>query len=168
MTIYSSTDLRDLIATLSQETPDPATVTRKILADLDDSTARTIAQVTLHAYVREHMVNRFELPKSAEPVLYETPSGQAPSSYVASLRSWVEVELGRSVCVDAKTRRYKRLADCTAPDLMAAAQSRMDSARRLQLRANRFAKLALELEKDDVATVKELPEDILAKYLGAK
>lgn len=168
MTIYTSTDLRERIARLSEESADPATVTKAILADLDDSSAHTIAQVTLHAYVREHMVNRFELPKSAEPVLYETPSGMAPSSYVAGLRTWVEIELGRSVCVDVKARRYKRLADCTAPDLMSAATSRMDTARRLQQRANRFAKLAVALEDTGVETVKELHETLLEKYLGAK
>lgn len=168
MTIYTSTDLRELIAQLSESTPDPATVTKKILADLDDSSARTIAGITLHAYVHEHMVNRFELPKSAEPTLYETPSGKTPSSYVAGVRSWVEVELGRSVCINVKTRQYKRLADCTIADLMAAAESRMENARRLQQRANRFAKLAMAMEGVTAATVKELPEEILENILGAK
>lgn len=165
MMIRDSRDLRARIHELAQETPDPLTVTRRILFDLTGEEAKVIAGLTLNNYVRLQMTAR-PSDRKADLELYDTPTGHSPSAFVAGVRTWLDDELGRSVCVDSRARMYKRFADCTRDDLLAASASRKAAAKRLEERSRTFLRTAMALDANQAETVRDLPREVLEELLA--
>lgn len=162
--ITNGDDLRARIREIALTEPDPARITERILRSLTAPEFRVVATVALHDFVRRAIQNGVCAATPART--YETPTGgRTPSPKVAALRDWLERQLLRPLCVDEAARSWKHLGDCTADDLLVAAAIRRRKAAETLDEAERYEDVAKAVEHAGVATVRELPRDVLEGLL---
>lgn len=161
MTIETDTRFRAIVAKILAESAscDPRTLASEILAELTEEDLRDGLAVTLPAYVR------VRLHASRTPVR-ELSSGSHVSTKVAGYAAAWRRVLDSSWEVGEQT--WKRLRDLTASELRWAADRRRAQAADLQARAGWLEGLAALLAEHHVSTVGELPESVLAAYLGGQ
>lgn len=105
---------------------------------------------------------RADLP--AGPPAHVAPSVAATSAKVTAIRDHWQRALRDRLNVGEGS--WKFLGDCTADDLLFAAEQRREHAARNRRRAAQLDALRQQLDDHDVATVGDLPAEVLLVSLG--
>ena len=93
----------------------------------------------------------------------EPHKNSANSAKVASIRTWAS---RLSIRIFTNENSWKRLADCTFDDLVAAATLRQQQATAMVQRAEEFEAFAALVKEYEVDSFGALPEDVLEKVLS--
>lgn len=158
-------DVAELIQHTRRElaNPDPHRVADAVMEAIPEGEYEAVLRRMLPEYVRVHM------RRTAHP----GSSGGASASGHASGRQAHMRELGRQwrerklfTEIHVGEHSWKFLGDCTAVDLGFAENERYEIADATRERGRWFGKVRAALEEHGVATVAELPDEVIAKLLG--
>ena len=167
---------------------DPHLIAAEVLRRIDDADLRQALAECLPALVREeyrHSRNNASFPlaspasplpvRAVQPVgtLTELP-GNAPakprpgrSAKVAAIRAAAHAWMQEVIHTSADPREWKRVGDCGFSELMFAAASRREQARRTNAKAAEYEALAELVRVHGVQRVRDLPEHVLRGVGGA-
>lgn len=146
--------VRDIIA--DTDLADPQDIAATIIADLNPDDYPAVLAEALPQYVRQIMGAYRMQSHGAIP-----PS----SAKVDAVRAWWARVLSEAVDVSGGGGEWKRLGDCTAPDLLAVATFRREMAARNMATARQYEALAARLDEAGCKTVADLdPADAGAVF----
>lgn len=164
----SDFDLRTVVRSVldSSNSANLGSLAEAVYDRIDPANHAEALRQTLRGFVRQ-MVSE-QRPDLAPPLPpASAPSiagGQVPSAKVAAIRDGWQRALRSLVYVGAE---HKQLAACTAADLLFAAEYRREQAAANRRRASQFDALRQHLDEHGVATVGDLPAEVLVISLGA-
>jgi hypothetical protein len=163
---------------------DPHLIAAEVLRRINDEDLRQALSECLAAFVREeirHSRNHSSFPLTQEPTRRPTVlrpvqpvgafaglPGNAPakpkparSAKVAAIRAAAHAWMQETIHVSADPRDWKRIGDCGFAELMFAAASRREMARRTNAKAGQYESLAELVRVHGVQRVRDLPEHVL-------
>lgn len=149
-------NLRNLIADLSAHgSPDPRAVATRVIEKLSAEEYRAALEIALPSYVR--VVNN----------AHRSPSVGNPSrsAKVGAIRAWHERMLLAEVDPSGSGNDWKRLGDCTRDDVLALAAHRRKIADENRAAAQRYERLASEMNELGVEHVSDLSASVLSSVL---
>jgi hypothetical protein len=142
--------------------PDPHGLTAAVLAEIPAKHARAALATCLPFLIR---VMASEERTRAFSGTTEPPT-TGKSWRQSAGEAWARI-LRQRVEVGEDERQWKFVADCTAGDLMRAAEFRRSLAARNLYRAEQLEQWATLLDDNGVATMGELPAHVLSGLAGA-
>lgn len=153
-------NLKELIRETIDETSlvDPGEIAEAVAARLHARDLRDAVDVMLRDYVRVFL-HSYRPPVPDEIV----PSGRSQKGELIRAGLW-RATLGMRVHVGEQT--WRLLGECSVADLKFAAEQRRDKARENEARSRIFDGIAALVESHDVATVADLPDDVLKDAVG--
>lgn len=161
-----STDLAAVVREVveSSDETDPAALAKLVSEKIADEDTRAALDQALPVLVKREF-RRYAEPwtvhAGGQPAEEEQPRGGRPSPRVQRIRErWLSDRI-------AGLDGYKRLGDCTIDDLEHAAAEREAHANATLARAGQLRALAALLAEHQVATVRDLPGDALARARDA-
>jgi hypothetical protein len=156
--------LADLVTQVSDESGEigPAEVAKLVLDAIPDESRDDALAQAMTAYVRHRLSRDRPAAGFTAPLRTVAAVNSARSSRVRGIRL-AYLNAGYSTGPGQR----KRLGDCTARDLRYIADGLTEQAERLQLKAEDMNVLASQLEEKRVATVRELPDDVLRLIFSA-
>lgn len=169
---------------------DPHLIAAEVLRRIGDADLRSALAECLASLVREeirHARNQGSFPLPPEPPsrpsmlrpvqpvgTFAGTTGNAPanprparSAKVAAIRAAAHSWMQDVIHTSADPREWKRVGDCTFSDLMFAATSRREQARRTNAKAAEYEALAGLVRAHGVERVRDLPEHVLRGVGGA-
>jgi hypothetical protein len=168
-------DLRALVCDVVDniDSPDPTVIAKEVNRRIDGTDRDAALEQSLRVFV-QHCISRtrywtapggHDLGGNQEVA---AAGGTGTSSWkVPGIRAkWAALRKPIAIGTALDGYQWKYLGKCTTPDLTNAAEIRDAHARRNAARAEQFRQLAQLLAEHDVATVEQLPEDVLEKTFG--
>ncbi|MEV7770472.1 hypothetical protein [Kitasatospora sp. NPDC086791] len=165
---------------------DPHLIAVEVLRRINNEDLRTALAECLPALVREeyrHTRNHGTFPHlpstptaPLRPVQAVTAMAAQPvpakprparSAKVAAIRAAAHAWMQEVIHTSADPREWKRVGDCGVTELMFAAQSRREQARRTNAKAAEYEALAELVRAHGVRRVRDLPESVLRGVGGA-
>lgn len=151
----SEFDLDALIHRVMDDTDlvNPGEITAKVLDQLPNEHVREALQMTLRRYV--------SIVISRDRYQHAMPVKAAPAAHNRSTKVLAIREYGRRWLRDREHvggGTWKLLGDCTYTDLMRLAEARAQQAERLRDKADKYRRLAKELQKHGAASPFTLEE----------
>lgn len=149
--------VRDVLAESSEA--DPGAIAALVLARITKPNTRDALDQALRLFVRQ-VISETRIKSAPNPA----PSPINRSVKVAAIRDHWQRRLRDRVHVGATS--WKFLADCNYEDLCAAAAERSQLAERNASWARQYREWAALLTDHDAATMRDLPNVVLADALG--
>lgn len=166
-----SFNLRALVRDVcdSSTIADPALLAKEVSRRIKRSERDAALEQSLRIFVQHFvsMIRNSPGRHSDHETHAPLAAGGPTSRKVAGIRDAWRRMLRDRIAVGADAGEWKFLSDCTATDLAYAAVIREDHARRNAASATRLRDLAELLDKHNVTTVGELPDDVLGPALEA-
>lgn len=150
--------IREVADTIAD--PDPAAVADKVLGQLSASDARDVLAVCLPGYVTAIV------RQDARTARRQT-GGDAIESDGARYASPRVAAINRLQSAFFTGSDWKRFGDCTADDLLVAADDRQQRAAALTVEAVRWRSLAVFMRTGGFLTVADVPDAQLDRFLTA-
>ncbi len=157
-----SFSLRALVEEIRDETQiaDPGELAPLVLKRIPRVHYRAAMKQMIHDFVRRVVKG------PSGPTTVRTDSIDASSVPGESWRRRAARILDRSECIDGAA--WKRLGDCTADDLRAAAAYKRSKARLILAAADRVETAAKEMDRLGVTHVRDLPPETVLDLFGKK
>lgn len=141
---------------------DPGDIALKVAENVPSKHLREVLAAVLRDFVRIEFHAYDRRRPSAEPTTERHPRGPR-SAKVGAIRAWARL-LRKPVAVEANV--WKQFGECTLDDLGFLAEDRRRNAAESVAAAERFDKYSAAMAEYGVATVADLPDDVIASIEG--